>query len=290
MKTAKSYTVGLLALALIGAAVLLHRDHSKLADLRSQLDAAAQIRHRLESEVAADHFGFAQRDQRIADLARRFRAADTRVRNLESRVEGTHGGSGASSMSEPGAAQFQSARLRRQMEKRYGALAKRLGLTPAQTERFMDLLVDKRMVATDATAAALRERGGALGDSSDFAALMAMSDDDIENQIQALPGDQGYAQNLRANATVGQSGTIVRLQTALAGTEPLTDVPLAQLQQLLADSHVGHLTIQVMVKAQSQGFLDAVQMQALQTIFQQQRAAMQSRQAPQLAPAGPGNR
>jgi len=58
-----------------------------------------------------------------------------------------------------------------------------------------------------------------------------------------------------------------------------------QLQQLLDQNNVGHLTVKIIAEASSSGFLSPVQLQALQELYQQQQAAQQQRRRSQPIPS-----
>jgi hypothetical protein len=296
--------------------VLLQRERARVADLDAQLRAASQAQAEDHARQSADKAELAQRTrqmtQRFREQEQRAREADARVRELQFQLAEAQRTAATLSAVQPAASaavaspaqtkawlaavsdadtiKAQAARIRLQMEGRYGALAQQLGLSSKQIEQFIQLLVDKQMVAGDATVAGLQEGGDALKDPSAFATLVAVSRSDLEAQIRALLGDAGYSQYLQLQVATGQSGTLARMQAALNGSERLSDTQLAQLQQLLADNRIGHLTPKIVATAQAQGFLTPTQLEALQNLFQEQQAAQQSRRAPQPPPQTSGSK
>jgi len=313
VKDPRRYLIGFLAPALLAAGALLYREHATVTGLRAQLRTAQESQTRSQAQAMASDAQSRQHalelEQRLHELeqlaqAEHNRARDaaahlhdleTRADELQSRLAAAERtiaklkapppakANPAATAAAIAAAQVDHARQR--MEQRYGPLAKQLGLTPDQTDQFMKLLVDKRMATSDVTAAAAQQGGAALQDRAAFTSLVTSQQDDIENQIQALLGDAGYAQYLAATVTTGQSNSIVRLQAALSGTAPLNDAQVAQLQQLLSQDNIGHITSDIVAEAQAQGFLSPTQLQALQTLYQQQQAAQQRRHSPPAAPA-----
>ena len=314
MKNPRNYLIALLSLALVGVTVWLYTEHSNASDLAAQLRTAKESADRLRALHAKEQADLANQakktDERIHELERHDLASEALIKKLEAREQDLASELAASRRAaaqpqvvappsagsapvkplltvapDPAAIAAQAARLRLQVAGRYGPLAQKLGLSPTQSDQLMRLLVDKQMIPNDATLAGLQQGGNVLNDPGAFATVVAESQDQIENQIQALLGDEGYAQYLQWNITAGQSGSIARLQAALAGTEPLSDAQVTQLQQLLNDNHVGHLTAKILATAQAQGFLSSTQMQALASLFEQQQAAQQARRAPQALPA-----
>ena len=313
MKNPRALAIGLLALALLGALVLYARERAALADLRAQLRTARETQTRDHAQATASDTqarAHAQElDRRIHDLEQlsqaeheRARDAAARLHDLEAHVDELRSHlkeaqrtiarlkapppSANPAGTDAAIAAAQADHARQKFERLYAPLTKQLGLTPDQADRFMKLLVDKQMVANDLAAAAAQQGGAALQNRAAFASLVASQQDAIENQIQVLLGDSGYAQYLAATVTAGQSNSILRLQAALNGTEPLNDAQVAQLQQLLSENSIGHITPDILAAAQARGFLSPAQLQALQNLYQQQQAAQQRRHSPppQAAP------
>ncbi len=112
------------------------------------------------------------------------------------------------------------------LDERYGALFKRLQLTPQQLDQFKNLLVEKQLAKSDDKAVA-RELGGTPGET----ALAAQ--DDVNSQISSLLGDSGYAQYQHYEETNSLRTTVSRLQQTLSYTAtPLTDDQAGKLVEL----------------------------------------------------------
>jgi hypothetical protein len=300
MRSTRYLLYTLLLLTYLGVGAVVWRAEKRARDLGRQLLAAQdQAAHRA-ALAAAERVQLARRaalaEQRLANVLARDHQLEAMAHDLESRVVAAQraaaakpalaaqGNPSADAAGATPARSNQAGAVRLQMERRYGALIQRLALTPEKSRAFLQLLVDRQLAGTDAVMAAMQEGGGALGDPADLATLVAASQDDIDSQIHALLGDAGYLQYVQAGLTAGQTSTLTRLQAALSDTAPLSDGQLAQLQQIIANSHSGHLTSKAVMSIQSQGFLSAAQLQAVQNLFLQQRAAQQSRNAP-LPPA-----
>lgn len=166
---------------------------------------------------------------------------------------------------------------RAQMARRYGALIQKLGLSDADADRFLGLMVSRRHAMDDVVAAAQAQTDGTTPSAADLTGMISSTRDGIESDLRALLGDAGYAQLQQYENASGITGTVARLQRNLAASAPLTDDQAQQLQQLLTDGGVGHVTPQVLATAQAQGFLNPQQLQALQALYAQQRAAQLQR-------------
>lgn len=301
MKNIKVIVIGFLCVALIAVSTLLWHQRAITADLQSKILAAAQNQTRLEAELLAH-------DKHARELGQLVSEGTARVHELEEKlaaaqqsiakpkpdmvVSNTVQPSATApakdwlaTAKDPEILQAQAARVRRQVESRYGNLAKKYGLTPQQSEQFMQLLVDKRLATTDATIASLAQNGNGPNDPAAIASATADSIDETNNQLRGLLGDANYADYRQQELTLGQSGTLVRLNDSLSGTEPLSSSQMDQLQQLLDQNNVGHLTVKIIAEASSSGFLSPVQLQALQELYQQQQAAQQQRRRSQPTPS-----
>jgi hypothetical protein len=168
-----------------------------------------------------------------------------------------------------------------QMDRRYRPLLDKLKLGPADAERFIGLMVSRRMAADDLSAAAGANGDPLTGSPRDFATAVTASRDDVENDIHALLGDAGYAQFRQYETQSGATNTVARIQRELATSAPLSAEQAQQIQDLMAAGGSGHLTPKVL--RDSRSFLSPEQVQALQEIYAQQREAQLQRRMPTQA-------
>lgn len=171
---------------------------------------------------------------------------------------------------------------RSNMQQRFAGLIQKLGLNAADADRFIGLMVSRQQAADDVIQAT--QAAGGTATIGTTAQMVGSTLDSVDADIRALLGDSGYAQYRGYQASLGNSGTITRLQTNLADSAPLSDSQAQQLQQLITDSGVGHLTPVTIDRAKAAGFLSPEQLQVLQTLYEQQRAAQLRRRTGAATP------
>lgn len=124
-----------------------------------------------------------------------------------------------------------------QLDTRYAALFKALGLPSSQLEKLKQLLIDKQNVALDVMAAA-RSQGLTGPDSrGQIQTLMQQANAEMDGNLKGLLGDSGYQQYQQFERTQAQRGVVDQLATRLSYTDsPLAPQQAEQLIQLLAST------------------------------------------------------
>jgi hypothetical protein len=275
----KNTLIFLLAVIALGALAFAWKESQELAELRA---------------TAVDPAERASLQKRVWD-------SEKHVRELESRVARgqpvpvapgaaaagpTRGGGGLLSnvfdrMNDPEVQRLMAEQIRAQIERRYAKLFPQLNLPADKLEQFKTLLVDRQQSAMDVLATA-NEQG--ISDPRDFQKLVESSQADIDGQIKSTIGDADFAQFQGFNQSQAARGMVGQLQDSLRSTAaPLTGAQSDQLTQLMAQSRVapdaggprglnGPTVITDETITQSQAFLSAPQVQALQQMQQQQQA------------------
>ncbi len=305
MKSAKNYLLLLLTLIAVGALALAWMEHQDLATLRAT----------------------AVSPEERANLQKRVWDSEKRAQELSRKLAAGGGGSGPASaagaanrgaggnglmnnvfarMNDPEVQRLMSAQIRLQIERRYAALFAQLNLPADKLEQFKQLLVDRQQSALDVFASA-NEQG--ITDPRDFQKLVEGAQSDIDGQIKTALGDADFGQFQGFQQTEAVRGVVSQLQSNLRGSAvPLTEAQASQLTQVMAQTSAGPApspalgnnvraaAVTEATLAQSQSFLSAPQLQALQQIQQQQQAQQHlrdlmlqgSKAAPEAgAPAGP---
>lgn len=243
---------------------------------------------------------------------------ETRVGGDNARPEGTaaltrirpEGGGFANAMNSPEMQQLMAIQQKAGLDGRYAALFKKLNLSPADLEKFKNLLVEKQSAVMDVMAAA-RNQGLSGRESRD--ALRQMVEDtqaEIDGSIRATLGDAVYSQYKSYESNLPQRTVVSQLEQRLSySATPLNDTQAEQLVQILASStpaasgdnraSLGAPLVQVFtagnprlgqaasffggnsvpitdaVITQAQGVLMPAQVAALQSLQQEQQAAAQ---------------
>lgn len=136
-----------------------------------------------------------------------------------------------------------------EVRNQYSNLFKALNLKAGKADALVTLLVNKKLAEEDVAATAIMDGGEALKDGLSFADAIKNTKSDIEGQIHDLLGDEGYDQ-YRAQVLVNaQDHLMTKLQQTLASAgAPLNQSQAEALINILATSHIGHLTDSVLVK------------------------------------------
>ncbi len=223
----------------------------------------------------------------------------------------------SSMMDRPDAARLMALQQKAQIDARYAALFKKLGLPPDKLAQLKSLLADKLAAPMDVMAAGSQQGIDPVRSPQEFRQLVQDTQTQIDDRIKALLDPGSYAMYQNYLQTEPQRAVINQLRQSLSYTAaPLTDVQADQLVQILASTAPaggagpgagatvtyvnrgpgtgavfavgspgpdgpmpwgGGVSITDATMAQAQGVLSPAQLQALQEIQQQQQAAAQLR-------------
>jgi hypothetical protein len=286
MQSAKNLLLLLAAIA-AGALVLAWSEHQDLVLLRAT-SVSPEERANLQKRVW-------DAEKRAQELSRKLAAGGGGgTGSAAPAAAANRAGNGGGLMSnvfarmnDPEVQRLMAAQIRLQIERRYAALFAQLNLSPEKLEQFKQLLVDRQQSALDVLASA-NEQG--ISDPRDFQKLVEGAQSDIDGQIKAALGDADYSQFQGFQQTEAVRGVVSQLQSNLRGSAvPLTEAQASQLSQVMAQTSPGAApspglgntvrgaAVTDATLAQSQSFLSAPQIQALQQIQQQQQAQQRLR-------------
>jgi hypothetical protein len=306
----KNYLIVFLALTTLAGGALAwnqYRDAVKLrgqllggngrADLEKRLRDLQKRRNELEAELAGNR----SRRGGLPGSRGATAAAPAGEPDLEA-ARGGRGSRGAflsNLMDNPEFSRLFADQQKSRVRSAFGPLCKRLNLTPEQTAQFQSLLAERQMTMMDALSAARAE--GVQGRDA-IGGVMQQATSQVDSQIQALLGPDGFAQYQDYVRTEPQRNQVNQLQTALVttGNPPLQDFQVQQLTQILAQnsaantgdgaprgdvffatgggpsgSAVSGSTITPEAVAQAATVLTPVQQQALQQMQQEQATQRQ---------------
>ncbi len=312
MATLRSYLLVFFAVTTFGLAAMVWtqhldlislRDGDKLSDverdaLQRRVLAAEKHQHELEDELAA--LRAKNEEKALADGEGGPTDSNSAQQNAGRRGQNGRFANMQALMNDPKFTKLMALQQKGQLDSRYAALFKQLGLSPAQVDAFKNLLLQKQNAARDVLTAA-RDQG--LDPRTDRAAinqLIAQSNAEADSQIQSTLGAAAYQQYQTFEQTLPQRNTVNQLQQSLSYTgTPLQDTQAEQLVQLLANnaSKTSNPTSLRALQgggggpfgaqgapitdqdiAQAQGLLSQPQIAALQQLQQQQQAQAQMMQ------------
>src|SRR6266568_6071934 len=119
------------------------------------------------------------------------------------------------------------------MDLMYGGLFKELGLTPEETDKFKELLLEQEMQGIDKAGVFLRA-GIDQPDKAAAVTELSQERDESEDQLKAFLGEARYAQYKDYTATMAERMELDQFSRQLASSEnPLTDEQTKQLLEIM---------------------------------------------------------
>ncbi|MBI3887040.1 MAG: hypothetical protein HY302_15125 [Opitutae bacterium] len=182
---------------------------------------------------------------------------------------------------------------RANLDGRFSPLFKNLRLSPADLEKFKNLLVEKQTSVMDVMAAARSQGLTGRENSAELRKLVQESQAEIDNNIRATLGDAAFNQYKTYEQTLPQRTVVNQLGQRLSYTAtPLNDQQSEQLVQVLAQNapprspaqtfagaigagNRGGNQITDQAIAQAQDVLSAPQIEAMRQLQQEQQAQAQ---------------
>ena len=121
------------------------------------------------------------------------------------------------------------------VESRYAPLFRNLNLPPEQVEKLKSLLAERATTVQDVLAVAIDQGINPRENPATVRKLVADAQNEINQGIRAVIGDQGFAQLTNYERTLPQRAVVNELQQRLSYTNaPLTGPQAEQLVQILA--------------------------------------------------------
>ena len=256
MKSSKTYIILLLTATTLGGAALAWRQYGELVELRASAmnrDERADLQKRvweLEKLNRELQDQLAALSDDPADIDGLIASATESKGEQTSRDRGARGGDsrGRSSglqqmaamrelMSKPEVQAMLSLQQKAAIEKRYAALFKNLNLPAEQIEKLTTLLADRTTTMQDVMSAAREQGINPRENPEAFRKLVSDVQDQINNGIKSVIGEQGFAQLSTYEQTLPQRNVVDELQQRLSYTGvPLTPAQAEQMVQILASN------------------------------------------------------
>lgn len=217
---AKNYLIIVLTLATVFTGVVAWQQNRKLADLNADLLKAKTAPVKTKSApVAAAFTNPAPAAEPAApgeEPAETPEARQNRQRNNNNR------GNMAALLANPDFVKAASIQQRAALDNRYASLFKQLNLSPAELEKFKDLLIERQNSRMDVMTAA-RESG--LNPRENRDELKKLTDEaqsEVDGNIKAALGDAAYAKYQTYDTTGSQRAVVETINNKLYGSTPLT--------------------------------------------------------------------
>lgn len=197
-----------------------------------------------------------------ADWQKRVWAAEKRIQTLERRLKSSDQGRSASAdgassdlgaptpanvgrmmsgfaslMDRPEAARLMAIQQKAQVDARYAALFKKLGLPPDKLAQLKALLADKLSTPIDALTAAGQQGINPMQNPQEFRQLVQSAQSEIDDKIKSVLDASAYSQYQEYLQTEPQRAVVGQLQQSLSYTDaPLSATQADQLTQILAET------------------------------------------------------
>jgi hypothetical protein len=250
VKSSKTYLLVILACTTIGGAAYAWKQYQELIQLRAAAlgtDERSDLQKRLWAA-----------EKRAKDLADQLAAARTRGEeasdentdplnpdnanrgNRSNRGPGGPGGRGGdfmAAMQKPEIQRLLATQQKAQLDARYASLFRNLNLTPAQLEKFKNLLVERQTSMMDVMTAAREQGINPRTDPKGFQQLLAGTQGEIDASIKAAIGDDAFNKYKNFDQTAPQRGTTDQLSQRLSySATPLTADQSAAMLKILSQT------------------------------------------------------
>lgn len=259
MKSTQTLLVALFALTTLGGAGLAWQQYGELVELRAAAmnrDERADMQKRvwdLEKTLRELQDQLAAARARSSDEADELLAAATDSERPSGDREGRgsrgdpRGGRGGNPMQQalavrelmnkPEVQAMLSLQQKAAVEARYGALFRTLNLTPEQTDKLKGLLADRSNTRMDVMTVAQEQGIDARSNPEAVRKLFANAQDELNNSIKAVVGENGFTQLQSYEQTLPQRGLVNDLQQRLSFSDtPLSASQADALVQILASN------------------------------------------------------
>lgn len=243
MKSAKTLLIALLVLTTVGGIFIAWRQNQELTELRA---AAMNREERADLQKKVWDLQRANRDLEARLASRRGGAplepADgaAPAPGADERGRGGRGGPREAIafrqlMNKPEFQALLTSQQKSTLDRTYAALFRTLNLSPEQTERLKNLLVEKQNTALDVLEAARAQGIDPRDNPEEFQKFLQNARNEVDAAIRSAIGDAAFAQLQTFEQTLPQRGVVGELQQRLAYSgNSLSIEQENQLVQILA--------------------------------------------------------
>ncbi len=241
--SAKTFLTALLAVATLVLAVLLFQARQQLALLeqKNTLDAS-------DREAALKRATDAEKRLASADKSRA--SAEAELKTLREkpapspdaaparrRDPGAGMAAGMAALDNPAVQKMMANSMKGGLDQRYAALFRKLKLSPADLEKFKNLLVEKQMSGLDVMRAAQTQGLNPATNGAELSSLMTKAQGEVDDSIKGLLGDQGFNQFQDYSKNIGSYGLLDQIERRLSYTNaPLDGTQSEALLRVLSET------------------------------------------------------
>ena len=211
----KNLALLLMTAAAIGLGVVVWQRGQRIAELERSAARSLEENRKLWQQVA-------DAKQRIATAETSPAAKETEGRSARERTKtsGSPGGAAittkavASPFENPNMTRMMSAGMKATLDQRYGSLFRQFKLSPAELDKFKDLLTERQISVIDALGAG---RAQGLG-AAEIPALVSKVQADVDDSIRQLLGGDRYERYTDFNRNIGSYTLLDQIDRRLSYT------------------------------------------------------------------------
>ena len=211
---------------------------------RKQLDALRQSAAALTAERDAAKKSLSQSEQRLAasekartDLEAAAKNASVARPAIAPAVPARDPAAALAAIDSPAMQRVMAASMKASLDQRYGALFKKLKLSPEALDKFKDLLTEKQMTALDVMRASQTQGLNLRTDEKQINTIMAKMQAEADNGIRTFLGDESFRQFEDFNQNSASYGLIDQIERRLSFTNaPLQGAQSEALLRVLRES------------------------------------------------------
>jgi len=238
--------VFLLSLTAIGCALFAYREHARKVADESELAVLAKdrdmLRQRVEILEKTAHSQMTQRPsfeaalKPPAPLPQPSGISNRQVAEIRGEA-GLNGGSFANPMDNPEVQKLMVIQQRAALDNRFAALFRELKLSPADLDKFKQLLVDKQTAILDVRTAAQTKAINGQDGREMIREMLTNAQTKSDDSIRAALGDTRFAKYQTYEQTLPERTAVSLLEQRLSYTSsPLTSDQIEKLITILAET------------------------------------------------------
>lgn len=237
----KNVSLAVLLIAAVFLGALAWWQNQQMALLEQNAASAAEdrlaLQHRLastEQRIAAAEKSRADAETALTDLRNRPAPARAPVARPDMAATRT---SALAALDNPAVQKVMAATMKASLDQRYGGLFRQLKLSPAELDKFKDLLTERQLSGMDVMRAAQTQGMNPATDGANMAALMGKAQTDVDDSIRGLIGDQRFQQYQDFNQNIASYTLLDQIERRLSYTNaPLQESQSGPLLHALIDT------------------------------------------------------
>jgi len=207
--------------------VLLWRQNQRLDELQQQAATAQKHTQETERRLAAAEKSRTDLEAEVKSLRSQpaaSRASSTRAQNPMAAANAM--------FDNPNFQRVMATSMKGTLDQRYAALFRQLKLSPADLDKFKDLLVEKQMSSFDAVR--LAQSGDPAAKPGDIAGVVNKVQGEMDDSIRSLLGEQGFQRFQEFNQNTASYSLLDQVERRLSYTNaPLQESQSESLLQIL---------------------------------------------------------